>query len=617
MEEIKCGIEIHQQIDSHKLFCNCPSILRNDAPLLEVKRKLHAVKGESGEIDIAAKYEAERDREFIYQAYDSTCLVELDEEPPHLINNDALLTALHVALYLNCEILPISQIMRKTVVDGSNTSGFQRTVLIARNGWIETKFGKVGIDGINIEEDSARILGDKEEVKENNSIVKYSLDRLGIPLIEIQTKPDIKSAEQCKEVALFIGDVLRSCKVKRGIGTIRQDVNVSIKGHPRIEIKGFQDPKIFVSTINNEVLRQKKLIEINQELIKRKAKVDETVHDLTSVFKETKCNLIKKAIESNGKVLGIRLENFNGLLGVEFYSGRRFGSEISDYSKSSGVKGIIHSDEDLNKYSLSENEIKEINNVLKINDNDAFIIIADEANKTKKAIELAIKRAKIQLEHPSLSEVRKDNPDATTRFLRPMPGASRMYPETDLPLLRINRELINKAKETLPKLRTEISGELKEKGLSDEMVKLLTQGDKIEDFQSLLNLYNDPNFIVKALFLLPKEIASHEKISNEKINEILNLDIIESIIEAVSKDKINPEDVKHVMEKIVKGERFEDAIKLEKSDVGEIESEILKLVKEKPGLSIGGYMGLIMQKFKGKISGKEATEILEKVLGKK
>jgi len=156
---IKCGIEIHQQLDTHKLFCECPSILRNDEPKFEVMRKLHAVAGESGEVDVAAKHEMSQDREFIYHGYDTTCLVELDESPPREINEEALQTALHVAMFLNCEILPITQIMRKTVIDGSNTSGFQRTVLIARNGWIETQHGRVGIEGINLEEDAARPLG--------------------------------------------------------------------------------------------------------------------------------------------------------------------------------------------------------------------------------------------------------------------------------------------------------------------------------------------------------------------------------------------------------------------------------------------------------------------------
>jgi len=476
--EIKSGIEIHQQLDTHKLFCNCPSILRNDSPKFIVKRKLHAVAGEGGEIDAAAKYEASRDLDFTYYGYDTTCLLELDEEPPHLINEEALNIALHIALHLNCEILPITQIMRKTVVNGSNTSGFQRTVLIARNGFVETKFGKVRIDNINLEEDAARPENNKneEDIEDNSRIFK--LDRLGIPLVEIGTAPDIKSPEQAKEVALYIGDVLRSCKVKRGIGTIRQDVNVSINGHPRIEIKGFQDVKIFIPVIENEVKRQQE-------------------------------NIASKNLKS---------------------------------------------------------------------------------------------------------EVRNANIDGSTTFLRPMPGSARMYPETDLPLLHITREIINKAKETLPKLRSDVREEWRGKGLSEEMVKLLSHGDKIEEFESLLKIINDPNFIAKILFIYPKEIASHENITN--IDDILNLDIIESVVNAVAIGKITRDDVKHVMEKISKGDKFEDAIKIEKIDLSEIEGEIAKIVEEKPGLSIGGYMGLIMAKFKGRISGKDATDILNKLIKK-
>ena len=473
--EIKCGLEIHQQIDTHKLFCECPSILRNDEPEFEIMRKLHAVKGESGEVDIAAKHEAVQDREFIYQGYNTTCLVELDEEPPHLINPEALRTALHISFLLNCEIFPIAQVMRKTVVDGSNTSGFQRTMIISRNGWIESKNGKVRIKGIFLEEDAARIV----EKKENKAV--YRLDRLGIPLVEIATEPDIKSAEQCKEVALFIGDVLRSCKVKRGIGTIRQDVNISIPGHPRVEIKGFQDIKMFVPVFENEIKRQQENLKLKKDL---------------------------------------------------------------------------------------------------------------------------------------KSEVRNALVDGTTEFLRPMPGAARMYPETDLPLLRISKEIINEAKNTLPKLRSDVRSELKQRGLTEEMIRLLTSENKIEEFESLLKIINEPNLIVKTMILIPKEIASHEKISTEKINEILSLDIIESILNSVASGKIRKDEIKHVMEEIVHGKKFEEAIKIEKIDLSEIESEIAKIVKEKPGLSIGGYMGLIMEKFKGKISGKDATEILNRLMNR-
>jgi len=468
----KSGLEIHQQLDTSKLFCNCPSMLRKDEPDFIVKRKLHAVAGESGEIDIAAKHEAEQDRDFIYQGYkNNTCLVELDEEPPHLLNPKSLRVAIQIALLLNCKILPITQIMRKTVINGSNTSGFQRTVLIARDGYVETEQGKIGIDSIALEEDSAR------EINKEGNIVTFRLDRLGIPLIEIVTSPDIKNSEQVKEVALHIGDVLRSSSVKRGIGTIRQDVNVSIAKGNRVEIKGFQDPSMMIKTVDNEVKRQLNLIE---------------------------------------------------------------------------------------------------------------------------------KKKKVK------NEVRNALPSGETKFLRPMPGAARMYPETDLPLLRISRDIINEVKKTLPKLRADEEKELRKKGLSEEMIKILFKQDKLFEFKELWSIINKPQLVAKVLLVLPGEIASREKKSLSKINEILNKDVLAHILENVKKKKISEGDIKHVMEKIVKGEGADKAVMLEKHDSHEIEEKIMKIIKEKPNLSANAYMGLVMKEFKGKISGNEAMEIIKK-----
>src|SRR3989338_6132727 len=471
-EKIKAGLEIHQQLDTNKLFCNCPAILRNDAPSIQVKRKLHAVAGETGEVDVAAKHEAARDKEFAYQGYDTTCLVELDEEPPHLINEEALEIALHVALLLNCEILPITQIMRKTVIDGSNTSGFQRTVLIARNGYIETEQGKIRIENVSLEEDAARIIG-----KENGQTL-YRLDRLGIPLIEIGTAPDIKNPEKCKEVALYIGEILRSCKVKRGIGTIRQDINVSIEYHPRIEIKGFQDVKMFVPTIIKEIERQ------------------------------------KQNLTSKNKLVG---------------------------------------------------------------------------------------------------EVRNALPDGTTEFLRPMPGASRMYPETDLPLLIISRDIINEAKNSLPKLRQDIKEELKRKGLSEDQARLLLKKNLLWEFEAFLKTMNEPRFIYKVLIELPKEIQSKEK---KDLDSILTIDILDSIVHLVKKGTIMKENVKHIMEEVAKGKSLDELTSLKQLETSDVETEIAKIIKEKPGLSHAAYMGLVMQKFKGKIPGKDAADILNKLLNK-
>ena len=465
---MKAGLEIHQQLDTGKLFCRCPSVLRKDKADWIVNRRLHAVAGESGEVDVAAIHEALKAKEFVYEGYkDTCCLVEYDEQPPLEIDKEALDIAIQIALLLNCEILPVSQIMRKTVLDGSNTSGFQRTVLIARNGWIETSKGKVGIDGVNLEEDAARII----ERGEEKSV--FRLDRLGIPLVEIGTAPDLKDAEQIKEAALKLGEILRSAKVKRGLGTIRQDLNISVAGHPRVEIKGFQDPKMMIKTVEIEVERQTKI----------------------------------------------------------------------------GKKGE--------------------------------------------------------------SEVRRAKGDGTTEFLRPMPGSSRMYPETDLSLLRLGRKIVDNAKKNLPKLKGEQEKELRGKGLTEEMISQLLRSRRLKDFELLIKIYNEPNFVAKSMLLFPKEIASKKGVD---VEDVFGLDVIENILSNVAVGKIQEGDVKKVMEKIGEGESIEKALKVEKTDLRHLEAKVVEILKAKPGLSIGAYMGLVMKELQGKVEGKEVMEILRKLV---
>jgi glutamyl-tRNA(Gln) amidotransferase subunit E len=304
MEDVglKCGLEIHQQLEGKKLFCKCPTHIRDDNPHFTTNRKLRAVAGESGKVDIAALHEMQKGKWFAYESYkDTTCLVELDETPPERINNDALETALQVSLMMHCKIVDQAHIMRKTVVDGSNTSGFQRTGQLATNGYIDTPDGKVSIEGVSIEEDSARI------IKNTASHSLYRLDRLGIPLVEIGTGPDIKTPEQAKQVAETIGLILRSTgKAKRGLGTIRQDVNVSIKGGERVEIKGAQDLKLIPTLIETEIGRQQALIEVTKELHNRKVtKIESKIEDLTHILAKSESTIIKNTLEKSGAIMGV------------------------------------------------------------------------------------------------------------------------------------------------------------------------------------------------------------------------------------------------------------------------------------------------------------------------
>jgi Glu-tRNA(Gln) amidotransferase subunit E-like FAD-binding protein len=363
--------------------------------------------------------------------------------------------------------------MRKTVVDGSNTSGFQRTLLLARNGFIETNSGRVGIQSVCLEEDAARIISQESEK------VIYRLDRLGIPLLEIATKPEIKSPEQAKEAALKIGEILRACKVKRGIGTIRQDVNVSIKSGSkqgeRIEIKGVQEPELISKTINSEIERQQELLKQNR----------------------------------------------------------------------------------------------------------------------------------------SISEVRRANPDGTTSFLRPMPGADRMYPETDLPLLHISKEMLDNARKTLPKLKTELIEELASQGLNLELTRLVLDKNKLEDFKELSKIYKSPSLIAKIVALWPNELASKLNKPEEELN--LHLDVLESILKALIEKKITESEIKPIMLELAEGKELKDILAKEKSQIN-LEEEIHKIIKEKPGLSENAYMGLVMAKFKGQVQGSEVMKIINKLI---
>ncbi|MFH1473582.1 MAG: Glu-tRNA(Gln) amidotransferase subunit GatE [Candidatus Aenigmatarchaeota archaeon] len=253
----KCGIEIHNRLDTKtKLFCNCKPRFSESKPISLIKRKLRAVAGETGQVDVAALYEYLRDRTFFYQCYpDETCLICIDEEPPKSVNKEALNVSLQVAKLLKAEIPDEIHIMRKTVIDGSNTCAFQRTAIVGMNGVLKTSQGDVGITNISLEEESAG------KVKKEGNELTYRLDRLGIPLVEMGTAPDIKSPEHAKEVAEKLGMMIRSTgKSQRGIGVTRQDVNVSIKGGARVEIKGVQELDMIPQLINNEIKRQQEMI---------------------------------------------------------------------------------------------------------------------------------------------------------------------------------------------------------------------------------------------------------------------------------------------------------------------------------------------------------------------
>jgi glutamyl-tRNA(Gln) amidotransferase subunit E len=634
---MKIGFEIHQQLDTHKLFCNCPSTLREDPPDIIFKRRLRPTQSELGEIDRAALEEFLKGRGFIYEAYsDTTCLVEADEEPPHLPNEEAIDIALEVALLLHA--LPVEEVhfMRKIVIDGSNTSGFQRTAIIAQNGYLETESGKVGIPTICLEEEAARKMGEKD------AEVIYRLDRLGIPLVEITTTPDIKSPEQAREVAKKIGELLRATgKVKRGIGTIRQDINISLEEGARVEIKGVQELNQIPIIIKNEIARQQRLIEVKEELERRGIKnLTFKISDVSDIFSSTSSKIIASQTKRGGKVLALKLEGFAGLMGSPLCAlpkarrtkeeeervkaTKRLGPEFAQYAKvAAGVRGIFHSDE-LPAYGISEEEVEGVKEKLNISENDAFVLVAEEEEKAKKALEAVFKRAKIAISGVP-EETRMANPDGTTSYMRPLPGAARMYPETDIPPVVITQDRLDRIASSLPELYEEkIERYMQEYSLSEELAAQMVRSERSALFEDIVSKINiSPSIVANTLLGTLKDLKRAgievEKIPEARLFEIFRLvaenqmakEAIPDVIASLAED---PEaDIKEIVEKLGLSAFGEsDIVKI----VRTIFKEREKFIRERGPNAEKPLMGLVMKEVRGRADGKIVNQILRRELEK-
>jgi Glu-tRNA(Gln) amidotransferase subunit E-like FAD-binding protein len=468
---LKAGIEVHQQLATkHKLFCNCSAAFRDKKPVFEIKRKLRPVAGELGEIDVAAAFEALKNKTFRYKVYlNESCAVELDSEPPGPINKEALDITLQVALMLNCEVPEEIEVMRKNVLDGSATSSFQRTALAGLNGWIETSFGKVGITNVCLEEDACQIL------KKDKKSVIYGLNRLGIPLVEIGTSPDIHEPEQAREVAEKIGMVLRSTgRVRRGIGTIRQDLNVSIAKGARCEIKGVQ-----------------------------------------------KLNLLSKIVE-------LEVKRQKGLTG---------------------------------------------------------------------------KRKKVT------RDVRRALPNGRTEFMRPLPGAARLYPETDSPPVEITQKRLAEMRKNLPEMLEKKLGKyVKQFGLNEEMAGQIVSSGKAELFEKLARV-SGARLVANVLTKYSREY----KISDEKFMEFFK---------ALGRKAPPKEALRKMLKQLSEGKKVSEVLKsAETISEKELRNIIREIIKKNPQALKAprpekALMGLVMKEIRGRAPGSLVMKILTEEIKK-
>lgn len=600
-----CGIEIHQQLDTAaKLFCGCPTRIREvEESDHQFFRYLRPARSELGEIDRAALEEVLVTRKFIYKSYDSTCLVEADEEPPGELNPEALEIGLIVSRLLSMKIADEVHTMRKIVIDGSNTSGFQRTAYLASHGSIDTSCGRVGMETICLEEEAARIVEDRGDE------VVYSLDRLGIPLVEICTSPDIVSPAHAREVAGRLGMILRSTgRVKRGLGTIRQDVNVSIRGGARVEIKGVQDLNLIETIVAVEAERQHLLLEIRDELLRRGAMVGDRVADVTGIFGPTESKVIRSALRKGGAVLAVKLAGFAGLIGAEIQPGRRLGSELSDRAKRAGVGGIFHSDE-LPAYGITTKEVEAVRSELGAGEGDGFAMVAAPLDRAEAAMKAVLERAAEALVGVP-EETRRALPEGTSEYMRPLPGSARMYPETDVPPVVVSPEDV--ASLLLPELFDERAARYEgEYGLNREFATLMAQSPYNRLFEEAVrDLSLPPALVVRTLEMIPRELEGVgvpvSRLPESRLKEALAL---------VAGRRVAKEGIPKLLEAMamnpgLSASEAASASGLSGVGEGDVEAVVANIVagreefvRERGEAALGPLMGLVMKELRGKADG--------------
>jgi glutamyl-tRNA(Gln) amidotransferase subunit E len=623
---LKCGLEIHQQLDTKtKLFCRCPNELQGSRePDFYVKRLMRPVLGEMGKFDEAMLTEYEKGMKIEYECYnDVICTYELDDTPPFECNDEARRIAIEIASLLNAEIIEEMHVCRKNYLDGSVPCGFQRTMILGKDGFVELENGKkIGIDIVCLEEESAR------KIKTENKTNVYRLDRLGIPLVEVTTNPDINDPLECRECAERLGLLLWASRVKKVLGSIRQDINVSIKSGTRIEIKGVQKLDWIPLLINHEISRQINLLSIKEELKKRKLDPKMVPHnsvELTELIDKKKKNFIATGIKEGKQLVGINLKGFKGLFGKELMPNYRFGTEVSSKVQSiSGLKGIIHSDENLTNYSFSESEIQQIKKQLNGAADDLFVLILGDGEEIEKAMKVICDRVRYAFKGVP-PETRRALENGNTEFLRELHGGKRLYPDTDLKAIINSSSEVSEIKRFLPELPWKVIKEYSKRFNTEERLikELIFTGD-LNLFEELIEIYPDnPSIILTTLI----ETTTALRRDGQPIENVTHADY-KRMFELLKKGEIGKEAIEEIM--IAKSNSVESSIEdilrklmIESITVGELKNiidGILKLnvglIKERKMGAMGPLMGDLMAQVRGKIDGAIVSKELKDALNK-
>lgn len=625
----KCGLEVHQQLFTReKLFCHCPAGLYSNEYDAEILRHMRPTLSELGVYDGTALMEFKTKKEILYRLnHESACTYEFDDTPPFPLDEEALDIALEIAILLKCNLVGELHIARKQYLDGSIPTGFQRTTIVGIEGVIPYKDRQIKIRQLGLEEDACR------EISDNGHLRIYKTDRLGMPLIETVTYPEMRDPWEAADVAQIIRRINRvTGKVRTGIGATREDVNVSIEGGTRVEIKGVSRIPLIPELVHNEAMRQKGLLEIKAELKKRKLSAESykaKIIDVTSLFKKTKYIPIKEALRKNYLVKAILLHGFKNVFSYELQPDKFFENEVSDRVRVIAcldkLPNIISTE--TKNPNLSKDEWKQVCNKFGKKDPDAVVLVwgnKQDSDTAVKEIEIRVQEAIAGVPN----ETRQALKDGTNGFERILPGPDRMYPDTDLPPKAISADRIKRITAGVPELPWDKEARFRKMKLPEDTIIPLVVSKYSGLFDKVVNeLKVDPVLI--ATTIIQKFKCLRRKGTN--VSKIPETEIY-NMFKAYHKNQFFKEIIPLLLEEMEKI-NFEKAytnLKLKPINAKQLHSEIENVYKKysrtlykpkkkeniKPRMH-RFLMGKLMHKLAGKIDGKLVNEELKKFLNKK
>jgi glutamyl-tRNA(Gln) amidotransferase subunit E len=611
----KSGLEVHQQLlTDKKLFCRCPAGHYSEEYHAEILRHMRPTLSELGEYDGTALMEFKTKKDIIYRINRQTvCTYEMDDTPPFEINEQAVDISIEIGFLLDAKVVDEMHIARKQYLDGSIPTGFQRTAIISVGGEIPYKDRSIGIIQMSLEEDSCR-----EESDWGHRRV-YLADRLGMPLIETVTHPDMRTPQEVAEVNQILRLLARSTgKVRTGIGAGREDVNVSVTGGTRIEIKGVPRIKYIPMLTYNEAMRQWNLLRMREELKKRGITEDSfsaEYQDVTKILKKTKFKPIHEAIAKGYIVNCVKLNGFKGLLNWQTQTDTNFSKEISDRVRViaciSELPNIIHSDSQ--GENIASSEWRKIKQALGATGDDTVVLVwGSDADAEMGANEIIIRAKEATIGIPS--ETRQALRDGTTGFERILPGPERMYPDTDLPPKKIAPERVDKIRSQMPEKIWVREDKYRKMGVPEDNIYDLVISPYAKLFKKLTEEWDiSPVLASVVLIQYPKRLK-------KKGFPVENLDqsIFEGIFDAYRNGKIPADGILFILEQAIKQEEFSQGLIPKKCTDAELnetvenaQRQIDKINMHNPESKKRLLMGFVMDSLRGRISGSHVKSFIE------